>query len=184
MELLISPAVVAERAFRAPDFIEAVAVSEAVILAAEQKFIRPVLGAALCDRLREGAYPLLLDEYVVPPLALYVKALMLPSLAVQAGAAGVVEAHGPHLARADGKKVRAVVRRLRAEALALMKRAVEHIEVSNGAGAAAGAGAAGAAGIAGAGAVAAYPEYDARGNVLNRCSMEGGIVLARRGGGR
>jgi hypothetical protein len=159
MNVLISPATVVSLAFRAPDFIEAESVSEAVILAAEQKFIRPVLGGALCDRLREGAYPLLLEEYVALPMALYVKALMLPQLAVQAGAAGVVEAHGTHLARAGEGKLRGAVRRLRAEALVLVKRAVEYIEAAGG-----------------------YIEYDPHENILNRCSVEGGIVVTRRGG--
>jgi hypothetical protein len=154
MELLITPETVAETAFCAPDFITADAIPPATILAAQQKFIRPVLGG-LYGSLCRGEYPEFLAEYIVPPLALYVKLSMLPSLAVQAGMAGVVEADPENLVRASEAKLRDAVRRLRSDATALMRRAVERIESDP----------------------AAYPEYNPRHNVLNRCSIEGQIVL-------
>lgn len=154
MKLLITPAQVAEAAFRAPDLIPADAVPEATILAAQQQFIRPVLGR-LYDRLCAGTCPELLDGYIAQPLALYVKMLMLPSLAVQTGVAGVVEANPENLVRASDAKLRGAIRRLRGDATAMMRRAVEHIESDP----------------------AAYPEYDPHANILNRCSIDGGIVL-------
>lgn len=154
MELLITPAQVAETAFRAPDFITPDAVPESTILAAQQKFIRPVLGG-LYDKLCAGKYPELMSEYILPSLALYVKMLMLPSLSVQAGAAGVVEVNSKNLTRAGDAKLRYAVRRLRSDASALMRRAVEHIES----------------------APSAFPEYDPRDNVLKRRSIDGQIVL-------
>jgi hypothetical protein len=166
MKTLITPARVASLAFRAPDFISEEAVSEATIVAAEERFIRPVLGAALCDALADGAWPELLEDYVAPALALYVKALMLPTLAVQVGVAGVAEVNSRNLARAGEAKLRAAVKRLQGDALALMRRAVEHIE---GAGGGSGAGSGSGSG--------AYPEYDPAQNVLHRCSIEGGIAL-------
>jgi hypothetical protein len=158
MELLITPAQVAQMAFRAPDFISEEAVAEATILAAQQKFVRPVLGDRLFDALCRGSYAPLLRDYVMPPLALYVKMLMLPALAVQAGGAGVVEANPKNFVRAGDARLRAAVRRLRTEALALMRRAIEHIESS---------------------APRTYPEYDPADNILNRCSTDGGVVLPK-----
>ncbi len=155
MDLLITPAQVAEAAFRAPDFITHDAVPEATILAAQQKFIRPVLGDALYEKLCAEEYPELLSEYILPPLALYVKLLMLPSLSVQAGTAGVVEVNSKNLARVGDAKLRYAVRRLRSDASALMKRVVEHIESDP----------------------AAFPEYNVRRNVLSRCSIDGQVVL-------
>jgi hypothetical protein len=156
MKTLITPAQVARTAFTGPDLITGEAVPEATILAAEQKYVRPVLGPALCDALLRGDHPDFLADYILPPLALYVKALMLPALAVQAGAAGVVEVNSKNLARAGGAKLRASVRRLRSDALALMRRAADHLESAS---------------------PGTYPYYDPAANVLNRCSMEGGIVL-------
>jgi hypothetical protein len=162
MNLLITPAQVAETAFRAPDFITPDAVGEATILAAQQKYIRPVLGDALYDAVCRGDYPTLVEDHLKLPLALYVKMLMLPSLAVQAGAAGVVEVNSKNLARAGEGKLRAALRRLRGDARALMRRAAGHIETAPG----------------------DYPEYDPARNILNRCSTEGGLVLTKGGYGR
>ncbi len=158
MKTLITPAQVVGLAFRAPDFITADAIPEATILAAEQKFIKPVLGARLYEKLCAGDHPTLLEEYIAPPLAIYVKMLMMPSLAVQVGAAGVVEVTSKNLARAGEERMREALRRLRSDAAALMRRAVEHIEVS-----------------------AMYPEYDPRENILNHVSTEGGIVMDKDG---
>ncbi|MDR2912443.1 MAG: hypothetical protein LBV38_03985 [Alistipes sp.] len=157
MELIISPAKVAESAFRAPDLVPSDAVSEAVILAAQQKFVRPVLGAALYEAVCRGQYPTLTEEYLAPPLALYVKLLMLPALAVQSGVAGVVEATSRNFARAGDSKIYEARRRLRGDARALMMRAVEHIESLAG----------------------AYPEYSPRENVMRRVSTEGGVILPK-----
>lgn len=154
MNLLITPARVAELAFRAPDFINPDAVPESTILAAQQKFLAPVFGS-LYDRMCEGAYPDFVGEYIVPALALYVKMRMMPSLAVQTGTAGVVEVNSRNLARAGEVKLRYAVSRLRGEASALIDRAVAHIEANPD----------------------AFPEYDPRANIRNRCSVGGGVVL-------
>jgi hypothetical protein len=157
MKTLITSAQVAAEAFRAPDFIQPYAVAEATILAAQRRHIRPVLGEKLYAALCGGGHATFLEEYVRPPLALYVKLSMLPSLAVQVGGAGVVELHSTNLARAGEARTRAAARRLRSEAGALMRRAVEHVEASP----------------------ALFPEYDPAENILNRCSMAGGVVLTK-----
>jgi hypothetical protein len=155
MELLITPERVAEMAFRSPDMILPDAVDEAVILAAQQKFVRPVLGEGLYGAVCRGKYPALVNDFLASPLALYVKTLMLPRLAVQVGGAGVAQVHSKNLAKADEVRHRAACRRLRGDAAALMRRAVEHIEAPG----------------------ASYPEYDPAENILNRISTGGGVVL-------
>jgi hypothetical protein len=157
MEPLISAAQVAALAFKAPDFIREDAIPEVTILAAEQKFIRPVLGDPLCDALAAGKYPSLLTDHVRPALALYTKLLMMPALAVQTGTAGVVELNSRNLARAAEDKARAAMRRLRGDAGVLMVRAVKHLEADP----------------------KKYPEYDPAGNVMHRVSIEGGVVLPK-----
>jgi hypothetical protein len=152
--LIVTPARVAESAFRAPDFISPEAISEATILATQQKFIAPVFGG-LYEKLCEGAYPEFVEEYIVAPLALYVKMQMLPSLAVQAGGGGVVEVTSKNSARVSDVKLRSAVRRLRSDAAALIDRAVDHVEASP----------------------ELFPEYDPRRNIRNRTSVDGGIVL-------
>ncbi len=158
MELLITPAQVAAAAFRAPDLMTPEAIPEATILAAQQKYVRPVLGDAMCQALARGGYADFSRDYLQPALALYVKVLMLPSLAVQSGPAGVVEVHSVNLARAGEGKIRAAVRRLRGDARALMLRAVERIEASPD----------------------DFPEYDASRDVVRRCATAGGVILEKR----
>jgi hypothetical protein len=152
--LIITPAKVAELAFRAPDFISADSIGEATILAAQQKFIAPVFGK-LYERLCEGAYTDFVDEYLAAALALYVKMQMLPTLAVQAGGGGVVEVTSKNLTRVGDAKLRHAVRRLRSDAAALIDRAVAHIEAYP----------------------EEFPEYDSHQNIRNRISTDGGIVL-------
>lgn len=154
MELVITPEKVSELAFRAPDFVPADNIPAATILAAQQKFIRPVFGA-LYQRMLSGAVAEFVDEYVAPPLALYVKMLMLPSLAVQSGAAGVVEVTGKNLAKVSDERLRAAIKRLRGDASALMRRAIEHVEDNP----------------------KLFPDYDPSENILNRVSIDGGIIL-------
>lgn len=154
MELLITPAQVAQTAFRAPDLIDPEAIPESTILAAQQKFIRPVFGG-LYTAMCAGRYAAFAEEYILPALALYVKMLMLPSLAVQAGRAGLVELDTQNLARAGEAKIRQAVRRLRSDASALIGRAVEQVENNP----------------------AQFPEYDPRDNIRRRCSTAGQVVL-------
>lgn len=154
MELFISPARIAEYAFRAPNFINAAAISDATILAAQQKFIRPALGP-LYDEICAGRYPDFLEEYIQPPLALYVKLLMMPSLAVQAGGGGVAEASSENLTKAGDSKFRYAVRRLRSDAAALMDRAAAHLDANR----------------------ESFPEYEPRADVRRRRSIEGGVIL-------
>jgi hypothetical protein len=159
MDPLISAAQVVALAFKAPDFIREEAISEATILAAEQKFIRPVLGDPLCDALMAGKYPALLTDHVGPALALYTKLMMMPTLAVQTGTAGVVELNSRNLARATEAKTNAAIRRLRGDAGVLIVRAVKHIEANS----------------------KKYPEYDPAGNVMHRVSIAGGVALPTSG---
>ncbi len=157
MNLLISQQQVAELAFRAPDFIAPEAIPESTILAAQQKFIKPVFGDLYDAMLTRTTLAEFTSEYVAPPLALYVKMLMLPSLAVQSGAAGVVEVTGKNLARVSDERLRAAIARLRGDAAALIRRAVEHVEADP----------------------TRFPEYDPRENILNRVSTEGGVILPK-----
>ncbi|MDR2886336.1 MAG: hypothetical protein LBU95_06115, partial [Rikenellaceae bacterium] len=102
------------------------AVRPAAIVSAQQKFIRPALGP-LYDSLLDGLFPDLTDSYIKPALALYVKWLLLPSLAVRSGPMGVVRHTTANAQPADPKAIAAARRRVKADATALMCCAVEHI---------------------------------------------------------
>lgn len=63
MQLLATPQQVIDLAFAANEKITPVSIKETKIDAAQEKYIRPVLGK-LYDALLDGKYPELLDNYV------------------------------------------------------------------------------------------------------------------------
>lgn len=155
MKTIMTSRQVAELVFprtQNPDFVP-----QSTVAAAEQKFIEPVLNG-LYAAMVDGRYPELAEEYVRPALALYVKYLMLPTLAAQAGSLGVIQPRGTNFEAADSSALHALRRRTRADALALMRRAVSRVES----------------------APSEYPEYDPGRNVLRRVAMDSNVVLPRR----
>lgn len=154
MSTLISPKEVIDTAFNGSPVIESFEIPESIILAAEQKFIKPVLGN-LFPNLQSGSHSSLLSEYIKPALAYYVKLLLIPTMSVQTGMMGVVRWKGDNFAPADNKYISALSKSTRSQANTLMQRAVDHIESNP----------------------AAYPEYDPAENVLNRISICSSIVL-------
>lgn len=154
MHTLISPREVVEIAFAGSEPLNESSVGETVIMTAEQKFIRPVLGN-LYDSLLNNLYPELLDEYIKAPLALYVKLLVLPSMAVHTGTMGIVQHHSKNMETSSRSQQSALESQTRASAMSLIKRAITHIELNP----------------------TRYPEYDGSQNILNKTSIEGHIVL-------
>ncbi len=150
----MTPAEVAAAAFPGSLDPEGSFVPVGSIVAAQQKFLKPALNG-LYDRLEQGAYSELLEEYVKPALAHYVRYLLLPTIAAQVGTTGVVQPRSSSFGAASDKAVEAIRRRTRSDATALMQRLIEHIETL----------------------AADYPEYDPAKNVLNRVSTASGIVL-------
>ncbi len=156
-KFLISAREVNALAFSTPDSTgnnASVAVPETTLLSAQEKFIRPVVGA-LYERLERRELPELLENYIKPALALYVKLLLLPGLAVSAGRTGLVYNYGNHLKPADEEASRALARRTRTDAETLMRRAIAHIEAHPD----------------------RYPEYRPAENVLNRLSLRSQMLL-------
>lgn len=124
-KILITPDEVVQLAFDSPQYMPAQSVSEAVILSAQHKFIRPVLGT-LYSSLLDERYPEL-AELVKAPLALYVKWLLMPSLAVQSGPLGVVQHRGTNFSPAGSAGLSAARRRVKADARALMQAVREYV---------------------------------------------------------
>ena len=87
MENLISPEEVALQAFAPLDRVTPADVNPLTIAVAQERFIVPVLGAAMVEALAAGNYAELLDESVAPALALYTRVLMIPALALRIGSA-------------------------------------------------------------------------------------------------
>lgn len=150
----MTPAEVAAAAFPGSLNGDGSFIPESTILTAQQKFLKPALNG-LYGKVIQGSYTALLEEYVKPALAFYVRYLMLPTISAQVGTTGIVQPKSSTFGSASDKAVAAIRRRTRSDATALMKRLTDHIEALPG----------------------DYPEYDPAQNVLNRISTDTGIIL-------
>ncbi len=152
MQLIITPAEVAALAFPGSLDPEGGFVAQASILAAQHKFLKPVVNN-LYTTLEN--HPELLEEYVKPALAQWVRFLALPAIAAQVGGTGIIAPRGQNFESVAPMSAATLRARSKADARALTRRMVEHIEANT----------------------ARYPEYDPALNVLNRTSTTGNIVL-------
>lgn len=126
MKLLITPSEVAAIAFDHTEAFRPESVTEAAILTAQRKFIKPVLGSLYAELL-DGKHADLLSEYIKTPLALYVKWVILPLLSVQSGNTGVVQVRSGNFLPADTRTLARIRRRIKTDANTLVRCAVEHI---------------------------------------------------------
>lgn len=155
MKPLITSAEVIAIAFGTTHTLREECVPSHTILAAQRRLLRPVLGAELYSLLMldspDNRSKELLDNYLKTPLALYVASLLLPTLAVQVGTAGVVRLRGEGFEAADEHSLRRAARRLRKDAEALLGAAKEYLAENS----------------------ELFPEYAPEGSI----SLLGGIVL-------
>ncbi len=155
MKTLITPAEVVALAFGTSNSIRAQQVSEATIVAAQRKYLLPVLGSTLLDDLLYGFY----GEEVIEPLkmalALYVKRLMLPALAAQVGMAGVVRYVGEGYTDVDAVTFGRLLTRTKADADAVLDAVVDIMETNPD----------------------LYPSYDAAENVRHRINIASKVIL-------
>ena len=151
MQTLITPTVVVARAFADGEYVAPETVSEAAIVAAQETYLRPVTGDALFERLLAGDHADFTDEYLAAPLALYVRYLIAPQLALS------VQPRSDGFAAASDATLRRSRRALLKTARRLLRRASDYLESH----------------------AAQFPLYDPQANVFNRCSIDGKLVQTR-----
>ena len=83
MKTLITPLQVLKTAFGDGEIRPPPTIAEADIAAAEQRWIVPVIGRKLHDRLLAGVYPDLVTDCLAAPTALYTRALVQARLDVR-----------------------------------------------------------------------------------------------------
>lgn len=149
MRSLITPAEVLSSAFSPEEMYTSAAVSELDIAAAEERYLVPVLGRALYDKLLAGNYQSLRLNYIIPQVAAWTRYMVEPLLASRC--------HVCHTAKPSAAENEALEERrrsLKLQARALTRALVEHLNTS----------------------AALYAEYNPTNNPLNRCSIDGNIV--------
>lgn len=150
MSTLINVEDVMRLAFTAEEGCRGHVVSELDIYVAECRYLVPVIGRALYNKLLEGEYGELMEGYVAPALAAWVRYIVEPFLAARCWD-GHLPASGASLVEIE----RVVMQCRKRIAEALTRRLVRHLDEVE------------------------YVEYNIEDSSLNRCSIDGGIVQIR-----
>ncbi len=143
--------------FAAGETPEADVLTEGDLLAAVERYLKPVIGPRLIDALAEGRYGELLEGYVALPLALFARVVAQPRLDARTLRVGTAVPCGEGVEGADAGARRALRRALTEEARTLLGYLSDHLEER----------------------ASMYPEYDAGQNILKRCRIHGNIIQNR-----
>lgn len=158
MKTLITASEAIALAFADSGFLPTESISPSDIAAAEARFLLPITGRRLWDRLLEGDYLSLRADYAAPAAAQAVRLTVQPALDIRAGQGGTVTPYGTMHHPAAHEQLRAARRAVRARLNTLLKLLSEHLNE----------------------AASDYPEYDPDENVLNRIDTASGMVLPHR----
>lgn len=156
MKTLITPSEALRRAF-GDEYLPPETLAEADITAAEERYLAPVLGPALHEKLLAGGYPSFVADYLAAPVALFTRALIQPRLDIRTDRGGATAPSTAYARPADAEARRRQRRALLAEARILLRRAARHLADHRD----------------------AFPEYDPDNDPLNRCSLDGHLVQTR-----
>ena len=94
MNTLITPAQALRRAFTPDEPLPPATIDEAAVAAAEHRYIVPVIGKALHEKLLSGAHAEFRDGYLAAPIALFVRLLVQPRLDIRTGQCGTTAPKG------------------------------------------------------------------------------------------
>ncbi len=70
LKLLMSPSEVVDYAFATGEYVAVGAITSCAIMAAQQRYLIPVLGQKLFDAVLDGRYETLREEYIAPTLGI------------------------------------------------------------------------------------------------------------------
>ncbi|MCM1151260.1 MAG: hypothetical protein NC209_06490 [Alistipes sp.] len=151
MKTLITPLQALRLAFGDSEILPPETISEADILAAEERWIVPALGRKLHDKLLAEGYPELRTEYLAAPVALFTRALIQPRLNIRTDRSGTLAPKSSYGEPADDEALERLRRQLLRQARTLLTRATEYLNACK----------------------TFFPEYEP----AARCSIDGGILL-------
>lgn len=154
VESIITPAEVISLAFSDGGYLPADAIAEVDIVAATERWVRPVVGQMLLEKILAGDYAELKSDYVAPAVALYTRFLVQPRLNVATNALGLSAPATSSLKAADKVAREELQRALKIRARTALRLLSEHLEQNR----------------------EQYAEYNPSENILNRCTCDGGFV--------
>lgn len=158
MTTLVTPREVIDLAFADGGYLPPEAIGTVDIAAAEARYLLPVTGPALWQKLAEGEYPTLREEFAAPAAACAVRVAMQPALDLHGGAGGTTVTKSSACQPAGQQQLAASHRALRNRLSALLHALSDHLDAHP----------------------SDYPEYAPEKNVLHRVLIAGGLVLKAR----
>lgn len=156
MKTILTPQEVLNLAFAAGEHLPAEALCREQIVAAEERYVRPILGRGLYEKLLDGEYAELCAEYVRPLAAYATKRLVLPQLKIRIALCGVVEPRPEGWQSASEEALEAADRALRLQIESLSRRLHGQLETLHKAG--------------------SLPDYRPEESIRNRCCNHGGLI--------
>lgn len=154
---LITPDEVREIAFSATDHMDSAVIKDSKIVAAQNNYLRPAFNN-LYDAMLEGKYVDLVDKYIKPALAYYVRYGVIPDMSIQMGNNGMTVAYTSHTNAATDKQRDMLRRQALEDAGGFMREAVEFVENN----------------------LDKFPEYIKRDNVRHKVGRVGGLLITGR----
>jgi hypothetical protein len=153
-QTLITPSQVLSLAFSDAGYISPETISPSDVCASVERWILPVVGGSLLDKVEQGGYPTLMEEYLLPAAAACVRMDIQPRLNVATSQLGLSVVAGSNNKAADVDMRAEQMLSLRQRARALLRRLTDHLEEHS----------------------EEYPEYSSAANVMLRVSNDGGFV--------
>ena len=154
MNTLITPAQAVALAFADGEYLAPESVTQSDIAAAEQRYLVPVIGRLLYEKLLSGSHAGFTTEYLAAPAALFTRIALQPRLDVRTGQCGTVAPKSAAYQPAGTQALRELQRSLRRQARTLLRRAGEYLFAHRN----------------------EFPEYDPENDTLRRCTTDGGFV--------
>ena len=156
MTTLVTPREVIDLAFADGGYLPPEAIGTVDIAAAEARYLLPVTGPALWQKLAEGEYPTLREEFAAPAAACAVRVAMQPALDLHGGAGGTTVTKSSACQPAGQQQLAASHRALRNRLSALLHALSDHLDAHP----------------------SDYPEYAPEKNVLHRVLIAGGLPFS------
>lgn len=157
MNTLITPAQAVALAFAYGEYLAPESVTQSDIAAAEQRYIVPVIGRRLYEKLLAGSHAGFTTDYLAAPAAFFTRIALQPRLDVRTGQCGTTAPKSAYAQPAGDTARRHLRRALLAQARTLLHRAAEHLRAHRD----------------------EFPEYDPENDIFNRCTTDGGFVQIR-----
>lgn len=154
MHPIITPKQVLALAFPEAEYLPESIISDIDIVAAQERYIVPILGAELTFKLATGHYQDLAVYYLSPALALATRLLVQGSINLRLGESGLVAPRGETIQPPEQSAVDALLKSLKVKLRQMLKRLSNYVNEN----------------------AAEFTEYDPKCNILNRCSIDGGFV--------